>query len=688
MPIPSTEAFDQGVTVANADGDLQRAADYRAEEAKVGAWFKRIERARQHDSEAYKQLARDRAYARGDSIFETKVNVIGSFIDTWVSLLYARDPDVDCVPSDQVGTQGLEPARLFAKTMQIVVGKLWRKAKLKVQAKPWTRAALTSKVGWLKVTWQEREGYDAVTDQAINDLTDNLNRISAMTREMKDQGLDVSDQESKAEELKLTIASLQSQSEAQIVKGLCIDHVDMADITVSDEAPSIARYLDSPWISHRIYMRLAAAKASFPRVTEEQWKSASSFSQKKVEGVNSMSGSQTQFSDTDANAYMASTAINSAGNGGFVCVEEVWDRDTGHIITLVHGLKCYAKEPYPPNVATSRFYGFFGLTFTEVDGQRWAQSLNERSQSLQDAFGRVLQALEDHRKRIRPKVMFQAGMMDDGEAKKLQDGQTAEYVPVKTTNPKQDLRQLIVPVQYPAIDMPVYDVSPLMRQFELIWGLQEALTATIDVAKTATEAELQQSGTNSRTSDKRDRLEDELNDMAQYTAEIAVQKIDDETARLLAGLEAFWPENISIDDMEQLGVVQIRAGSSGKPNTRQMREAWATIMPLIQALIDKIAMLRMSDPLEVASKLEELVTETCARSGEALDPQRFLPQPGQPMALVDPNTGQPVLAYLAPQAMQPAMDGGAPGAPQPAAAAEASSEPAPGLGDPAAAPAA
>jgi hypothetical protein len=683
MPISSTEAFDQGVTVANVDGDMQAAVEREAEQAKVKVWFERIERSRQHDAEAYKQLARDRSYARGDSAFETKVNIIGSFIDTWVSLLYARDPDVDAAPAEKTGTQGLEDARLFAKTIQIVVAKLWRKAKLKVQAKPWTRAALTSKIGWLKVTWQEREGFDAVTDKAINDLTDNLQRIKSLTKSMTEQGLDVSDHEAKAEELRLTIESLKSKAEAQVVKGLCIDHIDMADITVSDEAPSIARYLDSPWISHRIYLRMSAAKAAFDRITEDEWKSASQYSQKKVAGRNSSySGSQQDFNDTDASAYQAHNAINSSGKGGFVCVEEIWDRDTAHIITVVHGLKRYAKEPYPPNVGSSRFFPFFGLTFTEVDGERWAQSLNERSQSLQDAFSRTFQAFEEHRKRIRPKLMFQAGMMDDVEAKKLTDGVTAELVPVKTTNPKQDLRQLIVPVQYPQIDMGAYDVSPLMKQFELIWGLQEALTATIDVAKTATEAELQQSGTNSRTSDKRDRLEEELNDMAQYTTEIAVQVLDDDAVRSLAGVEAFWPEGLDIDDLDQLGVVTIRAGSSGKPNTKQMREAWASIMPLLEGLIGQIAQLRMSSPLEVADKLEELVTETCARSGEALDPQRFLPEPGQPMQLIDPNTMQPVMAYPAPQ--QPGQPPGgpapmqAPGGPQ--------QEPAPGLGDPAAPP--
>lgn len=656
MKLGPSDPFDQGVAAAAPDSGTAKGINRVAEEALVGRWFERIDRAREHDRAAYAQLAKDRAYARGDSIFETKVNVIGSYIDTWTSLLYARDPDLDIMPSPAAGPRRIEDARHFAKAAEIVISAMWRQGRLKANARPWVRAALTSQVGWLKATWQERMGNDPTTDMAIADLQDNLERIAALTRKMKDEGLDNAKETADAEEIRQAIESLSEGTERKTTRQMVFDPVDMADITVSDECPSINRYLDSPWISHRTYMRLSTARGSFPDLDEDCWKKATIYSQKKPEMERGQAAALADWNAIDADAY---TAMQGVGGDGFVCIEEVWDRDTDKVVTLVRGVKRYAARPYAPEPGTTRFYPFFALTFTEVDGQRWAQSLNQRSQSLQDAFSRCVSAFEEHRKRIKPKVIFNAGALEEGEVRKLEAGVTNEMVAIRPANIKQDVRQMFSPMVYAQLDPMVYDVGPILSNFELVWGLQEAMTATVDVAKTATEAEIQQSGTQSRTGDKRDRLEQELQDLGSYCLEIAVQKLTMDEARTLCGPEVLWLEGLAIDDIPQLVNVDLRAGSSGKPNTRAQREAWAATMPLIQALIMQIGAMRQSSPLEMANKLEELIVETADRSGESIDPARFIPQIGQPVTLLDPVTGQPVQAYPG----GPAAPGAAPGMP-------------------------
>ncbi len=680
MPNPTDlQAFSSGVAVADAGGDSQLAAQNLAEEAMVKSWFERIDSARKHDEEAYKQLARDRMYARGDTSFTTRVNVIGSYIDTWVSLLYARDPDIDCLPDESMSKTETHTARDFGKTAQIVVSKQWRATRLKRQAERWVRAALTSKIGWLKSTWQERKGFDPVTARAICDLQDNLLLVQQKIREMEHDQQDFSSLELKQEQLKLAIQGLHANTEAMVRKGMVSDPVDMADITVSEESPNIGSYLEAPWISHRIYMRREEAISTFTQLKKEDWTTASCYSPKKpVASILSNDGSLAEVSAEDADSYKVGQLVRESGAGGLVCIEEVWDRTMNQIIWLVRGINKYARAPKPPYPGTSRFYPFFGLSFTEVDGQRWAQSLNERSQTLQDAFSRIISQLETHRKRIKPKTMFQAGNMDTEEAKKLEGGSEQEMVPVKTTNPKMDLRGLLVPVTYAAVDMAVYDTHPILQQFELVWGLQEAMTAEVSTAKTATESEIQQTGTMSRTGSKRDTLEEVLSDLAQYHLECDIQCMSIEDVQKVAGAGAIWPqgengEPITLEDLGRLASIKVRAGSSGKPNTKAMRDAWSVTLPLLQGLITEIAKLRLSNPLEIAEKLEELVTETAARSGENLDVIRFIPQVGKPLQLIDPTTMQVVLAYPAPdQPTAPGQPGGQTGAPAKAAAVPAS----------------
>lgn len=667
MPIPvdtddqDVSSFDKGLEVAELGGDVLKNVATLQEKAMVKSWFTRIDESREFDKDAYKQLALDRAYARGDSSFAVKVNVIGSFIDTWVSLLYARNPDVDALPADQVGKANLEDARLFGKTAQIVLSLQWKKARMKTQAESWVRAALTSKIGWMKITWQEREGSDPTTARAIADLVDNLANVERLQKEALEQGPGLRDYDLKREELELAIKGLRANVEKTISKGVAIDPVDMADITVSCDCPSIDRYLEAPWISHRSYPRVDAAKSTYAGLTEDDWRKASTFSQRApVASVGKTSGTQGEFSATDANAYI-SKEISESGKGGFVCVEEVWDRDTNTVITLIRGVERYAIAPYNPNPGTTRFFPFFGLTFTKVDGQRWAQSLNERSQSLQDAFDRAYSAFEEHRRRIRPKIMFNGSTLADGEAKKLEGGVTTEMVALTPTNPKQDMRQLLFPVLYAPLDPGVYDTQIIMQKFELIWGLQEAMNASIAVAKTATESEIQQTGTTSRTGNKRDMLEENLSDIAQYMLEIAIQKLPADEVRTMAGPEALWPEGLSIEQLDRLATVNVRAGSSGKPNTSAQRQAWGETMPVLQSIIMQIAGLRLSSPLDIADRLEELVVETAARSGEHIDPSRFIPVAGEPVQLVDPATGALVMAY--PANGPEGMGAPAPGAP-------------------------
>src|SRR5690606_14278059 len=66
--------------------------------------------------------------------------------------------------------------------------------------------------------------------------------------------------------------------------------------------------------------------------------------------------------------------------------------------------------------------------------------------------------------------------------------------------------------------------------------------------------------------------------------------------------------------------------------------------------------LLMSPPDEMARCLTELMEETFIRAGDdRIDIERFIPQPGQPMQLIDPATGMVVPAFPAP------MPGGMPG---------------------------
>ena len=113
-------------------------------------------------------------------------------------------------------------------------------------------------------------------------------------------------------------------------------------------------------------------------------------------------------------------------------------------------------------------------------------------------------------------------------------------------------------------------------------------------------------------------------------------------AKEIAGAKAVWPK-ISVDDLDLMLQIEIAAGTTGRPNTTAQREAWAAEMPVIQGMAMQIGGLLKSSPQEIARVLEEMVKETMVRSGDDnVEIERFIPQAGQPMLLVDPQTGTPV----------------------------------------------
>jgi hypothetical protein len=247
---------------------------------------------------------------------------------------------------------------------------------------------------------------------------------------------------------------------------------------------------------------------------------------------------------------------------------------------------------------------------------------------------------------------------------------------------------------------------------ERISGVQEALSAAISGPgnpKTATEANIQQSGTQARTTADRDCIEWMLTDMAQYTAELALQALTVTEVQRMAGNKAFWPgpdpqngkpEGMSIEDLFTLVEVSIAAGTTGKPRMSTDQQAWATILPLIRELIGQIEQALGTNNMPLANALTELIKETMLRFGDESDVDRFIPRtppPGSPGAGAPPPQQKPqvnvslkgeispaaaaaLIAPDLPPAPQPSPPGVAPPGLPPGGAASTPGAPAPGAG--------
>src|ERR1700690_2264355 len=141
-------AVNSGVQSSKAQ-DAQAA---ELERKQIQVEWDEYETARAFDKSARMAFAKDRQYAAGlsDPSWASDANLIGSFIDIMTSFLYAQNPDVSCKAARTVGEQPDDDNSDFAETMELIISRLWKLARLKKSARRQVRSALSVGQGWLK----------------------------------------------------------------------------------------------------------------------------------------------------------------------------------------------------------------------------------------------------------------------------------------------------------------------------------------------------------------------------------------------------------------------------------------------------------------------------------------------------------------------------------------------------------
>jgi hypothetical protein len=684
----------EGMQGTNDEEERPSKEETEKERALVEKKWKHYNLDREFDSNFRKQVAIDRRYAAGTSDLSWAVttNLIGAFIDILVALLYARNPDVSVRKSAQVDESNTRvPMEIFARTMEIIISALWKKGRLKKAARKAVRSVLTNGEGWLKCTMRSDKKPQPEIERAINDAQETMDRIQAQQKLLEDpDGKDPETLESELDEKKTLIEELKEKLEVAVETMFAIDFVQTQNIQVSSDVNSIEDYLDADWIANEIFILEDDALSRFPRLEPEDMKLAKKYYQTapKEKTTRDTDNVLPQGMITAESAQAFTTSTSDKQSPCFVRVVEIWDRTDKQIRTLIDGIHKWAKEPYAPPYPTERFYPYFYFGFFEVDGERHAQSLSWRLYKLQDEYSSARSNFRLARERGIPNILFNATAIDDAEARKIADGKIQEFIAVKPSDPAQPLQEIFIAKPIAAIDMRLFDPTLILNDMERISGVQEALAAAQQASGnpiTATEANIQQSGTQARTTSDRDYLEEMLTDMANYTAQQALQCLTPQDAQKYAGDKAFWPANMDIEDLFMLIEISIQAGSTGKPKQQTELQAWGTLLPMIKQTIQEIEQALGTGNLPLANSLIELVKETMLRLGDEEDPERFIPrQPppgspgsGAPPPPVQPNITVALKGQISPEAaaalIQPAITRDAASAPPPAPP-----EPAPG----------
>jgi len=574
-------------------------------------WGKRLDRAleQQRKDETEKNYKRQRKYVRGEvggdeSPGLVRTNIIHSNFAAILPQIYAKNPEIAVTPSESADVRQYAWVGGFCKTLSAVLErKFVKEGRLKKRAKAAIRSAMTTGAGWAKVSWQKDIRTDPMIESRIADAQDNLQRVQHLLDEIEEGDDKRGEIEANQTEVENQIRALQQQAELSVVTGIVIDRVLTEDIFILDDTLyDIDTYDNAQAIAHRVWMTCSDYEQQFGR---EAPKTANKYGADKKEKGGSQSTDDEQVE--------------------LVAVFEVWDRISNTVYTLCAGADEWARDPYTPQTLGKRFYPFFFIAFNPVDGSIEPLSDVDLLIELQDEYNTTRTNFAEHRRENLPvRVYRKGGALSDNDVKALANRSANDWVGIEG-DPNAPIQNDIAILQNPPVDPATYDVSPILRDAEMVLGAGDASKGVINKAKTATEAEIMAQGLQSRVAERQDVVEDWIGEMANYAAELCLQEMSLPEVQRIAGEESVWPQ-MRKEDIFSLVQIDIRAGSAGKPNKAKEREQWGQMLPQIQQAVMQIAQLRQSGNNDMAETVTKLLEETLRRFDERIDIESFLPQ--------------------------------------------------------------
>jgi len=591
-------------------------------------WTARITHARAHWATFHKRVRHNRntvagfnwnADPTGKDFYSLRANLIHGTISAVLPNVYARNPEISTTP-----THSGADIKLFCKTLEKVTNRALEHAQLKNRAKSTVRAALTCSFGILKVIYQRDPSKDSYIQGRINDAQENLLAIHELEKDLHDND-QAHHHDAKRAELEEFIKSLQEQSEVQSAEGLVIDRVLTENLLIDPSICEFWDYTDADWICQIIPMKRGQAEALY---------------KKNLANAKIYQPGQGEPSHKKAKR-LASMQMN-AGSGLVtddqqIAVLEIWDRATQRVYTMVEGATEWLREPYSPPRAGERWYPFFLLPYQVVDGQFIGPSLVDLTERLQDEHNEARDRFNQHRDLCIPGWVASADI-NEKTIKKHSDSRFGEITIVDTEG--KPLNQVIIPRGHPKIDPIVYDTSAVRYDWEQVTGLQDAARSTVVRPKTATEANILQRALSGRVFEFKDQIEDWLQEIAQYSAQVLLQELTKEqverymgppsnkttmiNGELVMTIEKTydWPE-LTKDRIFDMVDLRIRAGTTGAPDGIEDKESWLKVLPMITNL--SIQMQNLQARGMDYDHIRNLLHETLLRYDDRIDSNLFIP---------------------------------------------------------------
>ncbi|UQD96097.1 hypothetical protein [Bradyrhizobium japonicum] len=519
----------------------------------------------------------------------------------------------------------------------------------KAMMKMTVRRAITTGVGYVKLGFERVMDERPDLEKGIADTNERLATLERLTAQQADEIKDEDDAE--AEQLRLLLQDLLKQQNVWVREGLTFDYPLSFNLIPDIKCIELKHWTAADWVAEEFLL-------SCDEIEE-------------IYGVD-VRGHCQEYSNSDTNgpdpvAMARSWAAGDARDGrGYdekekrAVVWEVYCRKDGLVYVLCDGFKDFLREPAGPDVFNERFYPWYALVFNECDDEKelFPPSDVRLMRDMQLEYNRCREGLKEQRIAARPFTAVVSGSLDDEDMTKLTERAANDVVELNALQPNQDIKNLLQAYAGPGIDPNLYEVNPVYEDILRTTGIQEANLGGTSNA-TATQAQIAEGSRMTSMGSNIDDLNDLLTELARNGGQILLREMSQDRVKKVVGVGAVWPEGAAAQDISNEVLLEIEAGSMGRPNAAQEVANAQRIYPLLIQLpgidpefLAKDLLRRLDDRLDLTEAFKSSMPSIVAMNGMAS-------KPTMPGAGMGPGAG------AGPQgAMNAAMpDGPAPGGP-------------------------
>ena len=481
-------------------------------------------------------------------------------------------PTIELMQDIAQGTQKRKLHDRIGKTMEILAEHelLEQKPPFKKQMKQLIRRVLSCKVGYVSLGYERELRQRPQDEDKIRDYTQQLARLEQLAADYADDQL--TECQAQMEELRLMLEQARNPGTEIVREGLVVDFPPSTRVIPDPRMRQLQGFIGCQWVAEEFAL-------SYDFI-QQTW----GIDLRKAGGTMT-DNDRAERTDLSGLVKSMNWSFQSDGDtrkqDGECLVWRIQDKSSGLVYTIAEGYPDFLEPPKPPEVKLERFWTIFPLTFNDAEDEDdpFPMSDAELLKHIQIERNRSREGLREHRIAARPLIATRKGVLTDEDKEKLMEHPPMAVVELEGLADGDDVGKILQNVQKPGIDPGLYSTDFLEQDLMMTTGSQEANLGGVS-GGTATESSIAESSRMSSVGSNIDDLDDFLNEIAHATGQILLANMSADTVREIVGPGAVWPE-LSADEIAKDLILEVEAGSSGRPNRAAEIANFERITPLL-----------------------------------------------------------------------------------------------------------